>query len=539
MRLSCALVACNDNPKYLDFWPVVKQAWWDVVGIPCIMIYVADTIPETLKTDPAVRHFKPIEGLSTLIQAQEISYLYPCLLKGDGNIIVTDIYTQPVEKCEAGIKSTHQGIPVVLTYDGGFSPLSLSNLFRIKTLEDIYGRLHEISHKYPPSTNSNPWITILGSKSEPEPKLKRYNTTTLTSVHELINYYRTNTWQKGQQAEFEKTDLFVVEITDKITEVDIVQIKDIVFPKKILVWIPDDLELSAKKSAIHYKMLEYKIDRMFTKTAVLVWKSSFTNAPQTNRDNFWGIGDMLRGVIGVYKLSKKYNFDLIVDKSLHPLSMLLKNDRHRYTPYLENIQESVGLCMPHDVEPMLYYNLINNPNNNCVCFYSNMPLECYDGEITDELRRFVDYVLRPMPSFEAYMTSKMKELGLNSYTILHYRMGDDEMVRKECSHAVYENAYAHLIRTYKDTDIVMSDSAEFKALIRKKGSQIRVLDTKICHVGLEQSYEALRDTVFEFNLLRGAAAIRSYSRYSWVSGFVYAVHKIYDIPLEGQCDMNF
>jgi hypothetical protein len=195
--------------------------------------------------------------------------------------------------------------------------------------------------------------------------------------------------------------------------------------------------------------------------------------------------------------------------------------------------------MPHDVEPMLYYNLINNPNNNCMCFYSNMPLECYDGEITDELRRFVDYVLRPMPSFEVYMKSKMKELGLNSYTILHYRMGDDEMVRKECNHSVYENAYAHLIRTYKDTDIVMSDSAEFKALIRKKGSQIRVLDTKICHVGLEQSYEALRDTVFEFNLLRGAKAIRSYSRYNWVSGFVYAVHKIYDIPLEGQCDMKF
>lgn len=537
MRLSCALVACNDNPKYLDFWPVVKQAWWDVVGIPCVMIYVADTVPEGLRNDPAVIQFKPIKGMPLSIQTQEVGQLYPALLKGDGDILLTDINSIPVSKNEDKIKVVNYSTkePIVCA----IAPPSVwAKLYGIQKIDDIYDKLNiNISIK--------PQITIINSDLNINYTFKRYN---------IIK----------DELKLEGTDLFVLEVTNKTTETDILQTKDAIFPKKLLIWqptaqdssieefckthsisflkFPDEIQITAsieQKTATHYMLLENKIDTLFGKTAVLVWKSSFTNAPQTNRDNFWGLGDMLRGVIGVYKLSKKYNFDMIVDKSLHPLSMLLKSDSHRYSKHVEDTQESIGLCMPHDVEPMLYYNLINKPGNDYICFYSNMPLESYHGEITDELRRYVDYVLRPTPPFEAYIKQMMIELELDSYTILHYRMGDDEMVRKECNYAVYENAYEHLVKNYKATDIVISDSAEFKALIRKKNVQIRVLDTKICHVGLEYSYEALRDTLFEFNLLRGAKSIRSYSRYSWVSGFVYAAHKIYSIPLEGQCDMKF
>lgn len=540
MRLSCALVACNDNPKYLDFWPTVKKAWWDIVGIPCVMVYVAETIPEYLASDPAVIHFKPIKDVSISLQAQEVCQMYPALLKGDGGILITDIDSIPVSKTGQEIKLINYNTqaPIVCAA----SPPSIwAKMYDIQKIEDIYNKLNI-------KTMNKPQITIINSDLNVNYMFKRYNL--LSSQNDLYK--------------LDATDLFVLEVTNKTTEAEVLQLKETLFPKKLLIWLPtgqnsnieqlcktcsipflkfpDEIRIISnlnQKTKTHYALLENKIDTLFRKTAVLVWKSSFTNAPQTRRDNFWGIGDMLRGVIGVYRLSKKYNFDLIVDKSLHPLSKLLKSDPHRYSKHVEDTRDSIGLCMPHDVEPMVYYNLINNPDNDCVCFYSNMPLECYDGEITEELRRFVDYVLRPTPLFEAYMKQMMTDLALDSYTVLHYRMGDDEMVRKECNYAVYENAYEHLIQTYKPTDIVMSDSAEFKAIIRKRNIQIRVLDTKICHVGLEYSYEALRDTMFEFNLLRGAKSIRSYSRYSWVSGFVYAVHKIYDIPLEGQCDMKF
>ena len=98
MRLSCALVACNENPKYRDFWPIVKRAWWEIVGIPCVMVYVADTVPEDLCNDPAVIHFKPIPEWPTATQAQVIRLLYPALLKGDGAIVVSDMDIIPLQR---------------------------------------------------------------------------------------------------------------------------------------------------------------------------------------------------------------------------------------------------------------------------------------------------------------------------------------------------------------------------------------------------------------------------------------------------------
>ncbi len=98
MKLSCALVACNDNPKYLDFWPIVKRAWWDIVGIPCVMVYVAETIPDTLTNDSAVIHFQPIQGWPTATQAQVIRLLYPALLKCDGAVVLSDMDIIPMKR---------------------------------------------------------------------------------------------------------------------------------------------------------------------------------------------------------------------------------------------------------------------------------------------------------------------------------------------------------------------------------------------------------------------------------------------------------
>jgi hypothetical protein len=98
MKLAAALVACNENPKYLEFWPLVKYAWWHVVGIPAIMVYVGETIPEDLKTDPCVIHFPPVEGWPTATQAQVIRLLYPGLLGADGVIVVSDMDIIPMQR---------------------------------------------------------------------------------------------------------------------------------------------------------------------------------------------------------------------------------------------------------------------------------------------------------------------------------------------------------------------------------------------------------------------------------------------------------
>jgi hypothetical protein len=166
MKLSCALVACNDNPHYLAFWPAVKKAWWDVVKIPCIMVYVAETIPKELEEDSAVIHFKPIEGWPTATQAQVIRLLYPALLKADGAIVLSDMDMIPMQHdfFHNGFAQFHtnqfvslRGIDeqerqIYMCYVGA-TPQTWSELFGIETVKDVRTTLENWAHRNPADGN--------------------------------------------------------------------------------------------------------------------------------------------------------------------------------------------------------------------------------------------------------------------------------------------------------------------------------------------------------------------------------------------------
>jgi hypothetical protein len=160
MKLSCALVACNENPHYLAFWPVVKRAWWEIVGIPCIMVYIGDELPPHLQGDPAVILFKPIPGWPTATQAQCIRLLYPALLSGDGAVILSDMDMIPLQKdffvktiennTEEQFVSYRQPFSnqIIMCYVAA-TPTIWSEIFKINSLEDIYKRFEQWSQENP------------------------------------------------------------------------------------------------------------------------------------------------------------------------------------------------------------------------------------------------------------------------------------------------------------------------------------------------------------------------------------------------------
>lgn len=158
MRLDCALVACNENTHYLDFWPVVKKAWWDIVGIPCIMVYIGEILPDHLKDDPAVRHFKPIEGWPTATQAQVIRLLYPALLRCEGGVVLSDMDILPLQKewfvegfakAEVdqfvSLRGIDEGNQQIYMCYVGATPIVFSAFFSIKTEDDIRNKFLEFS----------------------------------------------------------------------------------------------------------------------------------------------------------------------------------------------------------------------------------------------------------------------------------------------------------------------------------------------------------------------------------------------------------
>jgi hypothetical protein len=150
MKLSCVLVACNENTHYLDFWPAVKNAWWEVVNVPCIMVYVGEELPSHLKDEPAVIHFKPIPNWPTATQAQVIRLLWPALLKGDGAVMLSDMDMIPMQSdwFHKGFEPfkenqfvslrgiDEQEKQIYMCYVGA-SPQTWSHMFGIQTEQDV------------------------------------------------------------------------------------------------------------------------------------------------------------------------------------------------------------------------------------------------------------------------------------------------------------------------------------------------------------------------------------------------------------------
>ena len=98
MKTDICLVACDLNPTYIDFYPLVKKFWFEKTNIQTKLILISDFIPDQLisfKDDIILFH--PIENIPTPFQAQCIRILYPSLLNQyENGIILSDMDLIPM-----------------------------------------------------------------------------------------------------------------------------------------------------------------------------------------------------------------------------------------------------------------------------------------------------------------------------------------------------------------------------------------------------------------------------------------------------------
>lgn len=112
LKLGSALTACDLNDKYLGYWPLVKRAWNEIVGIPVTMILVAreSDAPPHLLSDPDVVLFEPVAGWPTATQAQVIRILWPALMPPGGAVVTADMDCIPVSSraFQDGVADAHE-----------------------------------------------------------------------------------------------------------------------------------------------------------------------------------------------------------------------------------------------------------------------------------------------------------------------------------------------------------------------------------------------------------------------------------------------
>jgi len=259
------------------------------------------------------------------------------------------------------------------------------------------------------------------------------------------------------------------------------------------------------------------------RTAVFICQQSYCNYPRQSNENFWGLGDVLKGIATAYMACRTVGIKFYVDMSNHPLSEFLQLPDHPHQYLVKTGHTKVASIHFHtmqSIEDFLRY-----------CTNEETPLlfSCHGPIVpsyTQECQEFMQQLLTPTPAFHEFF-QRMKPS--TPYTIIHVRAGDSHLLQ-ESNDSIEEIVQLFLQHT-EPTDVLLSDSPAFRAYVRDHYPSCRVYDVKICHTGVSTDSVAIQNTLFEFFVASQATSIKTHSYYEWKSGFMDNVHKIYGVPL--------
>ena len=259
------------------------------------------------------------------------------------------------------------------------------------------------------------------------------------------------------------------------------------------------------------------------KTVIHAWTQSAVNLPRSDRANFWGLGDLLRGAAALSEFCRSAGHRYVLDMRGHPLGTAFA------TPEAEDCIDGIDYAAvrfetfanAEDLASTLTSRLrdqdriVLNTNG-----YRDWP-----AALSDDTKRRLRQRLRPSAAVAAPLEATAPPAG--SYDVLHCRLGDCAMTHGETGNVA--RALATIAPHCTPDTLLLSDDARFKEIAARL-LHVRTTQAIPAHTGLA-SAEQLLDTVFEFLLVSRARAIKAYSVYSWTSGFVAAAAATHDVPL--------
>ena len=296
----------------------------------------------------------------------------------------------------------------------------------------------------------------------------------------------------------------------------------------ILEWSP------SHKYKMNRMLRNYSIDEHVTipmqKTVIQAWVSTCTKEKLEDPD--WiqnaGLGDLVRGSIGLYKLCKQKGYNFIVDISLHPLSKFLCQKEHKYSSIVQTQKNAIVGVFHKNLENYITKEL---KTKDYVLCHNISWLDTFDIPADEDLKLFIREILKPNKEFQEVLYSKMMTLPFSTYNIVHFRLGDDELVHNKTAEEY--SKYISLFDSIKcdiPNTLLLSDSSTLKNVLYTK-YKIFSLTHDIAHVGMHSDTSGIQNTLVEFFLLTKAKAIESFTKYFWISGFARIATYIYDVPL--------
>lgn len=95
MKIDYAIVSSDNNPMYLDFWPIVRDLWINLIKIKPILVLISDKDKVTDNGDHIIHEIKSVDNVSTAFQSQVVR-MYITKYYSDYVCITSDIDMLPL-----------------------------------------------------------------------------------------------------------------------------------------------------------------------------------------------------------------------------------------------------------------------------------------------------------------------------------------------------------------------------------------------------------------------------------------------------------
>lgn len=275
-----------------------------------------------------------------------------------------------------------------------------------------------------------------------------------------------------------------------------------------------------------------------SKTVIMLWSKTDSGTHPNGSIKTYGLGDLLRGTIYLHQMSVRYGFNLVVDLSMHPISKHLIVNEHAHAQYVNANMHKTHIVHAYETTKfaVIYKASLRIPEPLLICtnMFCNEPL-------SEECKQFMKTLLTPNEAFANYMMQQHASYDVSAapYSIVHVRLGDDEFFEnKPVNTSNANDAVAVLKQHAGPGDILLSNSHRFKERVKSLHEiTIAMFNTRPLHLGelltvfRDNVADSFKETLYEFFVLGHATAIKTYSVYDWVSGFVKFAGLIYDVPV--------
>jgi hypothetical protein len=252
------------------------------------------------------------------------------------------------------------------------------------------------------------------------------------------------------------------------------------------------------------------------------------NTQKLNLDeSICGLGDIIRGCIGLYKYAQKKNYYFHIDAQFHILNKYLEIKENPYKDFIKENSSRIKYYNNTNIDTFLdTYN-----NNEPIFCFTNMCIR--DNKISELDKKYMrENFLKPKEIIINKMENLLKNIGINNeYEIVHVRLHDTELLLSK-QNSEYKDVYKIIKNYISDKTILLSNSKYFKNYIEENHKEIKQFKTNPGHIGIEGTPEDnIIDTLCEFFIMSKAKKIYTYSDYTWPSHFVQSVNLLFDVPM--------